>query len=407
MNISALGWFLLNMLTLLFLGFYSMQEMAAVSFNRLRLQYYVSEGMKRAVWIQSLLQHPARLFGTTLIGVNVAMFIGSECARRTYASLGFNPDLAPLTQIFLVIIFAELAPMFAARRYPEHVALLGAPIMYATSILLSPILWSVDCITTLVDKAFGKKKAHHPVVLNQEELQRILSVQDEEIVEGETVNRIARSIFGLKDKEANHIMQPLSTLLTLPTNTPVFKVQKAFAKSDVQVILIYHKDPAHITGIVHSRDLIRAPLTKRVGDYASPPWFITRQTKILQILKEFRRNNKNVAIVLNAEGLAIGMILLENLVEEIFGRETEEETPSSSPLFLMERSFPADMLVGDFNAQFEVVLDSDTSLTLAELMERELGHPPEAGETVSLDLFELSVKETFLTSAKTIHVITY
>src|ERR1700722_3738597 len=98
MSLTAFSWFLLNILTIILLGFYSMQEMASVSFNRLRLQYYVSKGIKRAIWVQSLLQNPARLFGTTLISVNIAMFIGSECARRTYAALGLNPDWAPLTQ---------------------------------------------------------------------------------------------------------------------------------------------------------------------------------------------------------------------------------------------------------------------------------------------------------------------
>ena len=99
-----------------------MIEMACVSFNKVRLEYYVSKGKKRALWLSFLLHHPAYLFGTTLIGVNVALIIGSECARRFYAALGLNPDLAALTQILLVLIFAEISPMFAGRRYAEHVA---------------------------------------------------------------------------------------------------------------------------------------------------------------------------------------------------------------------------------------------------------------------------------------------
>ncbi len=118
---------ILNFLSIIMLAFYSMTEMACVSFNKVRLQYYVSKGMKRAIWLNALLQHPSRLFGTTLIGVNIAMFFGSEFSRQFYSSIGLNPDWSPLTQVILVVIFGELAPMFAARRYPEHVSILGIP----------------------------------------------------------------------------------------------------------------------------------------------------------------------------------------------------------------------------------------------------------------------------------------
>jgi len=104
-----------------------MVEMACVSFNKVRLHYYVNQGNRRAIWLNYLLQHPFRLFGTTLIGVNVAMVVGSECSREFHSALGLSPDLAPLSQVIIVVIFAELAPMFAARHYAEHVAMLGAP----------------------------------------------------------------------------------------------------------------------------------------------------------------------------------------------------------------------------------------------------------------------------------------
>src|SRR5580658_9565833 len=106
-------------------GFFAMIEMACVSFNKVRLQYYVSKGKKRALWLSFLLHHPAYLFGTTLIGVNTALVIGSEYSRRFYDAMGLSPDLAPLSQIVIVLIFAEISPMFAGRRYAEHVAMLG------------------------------------------------------------------------------------------------------------------------------------------------------------------------------------------------------------------------------------------------------------------------------------------
>ena len=121
-------------------AFFSMMEMSCVSFNKVRLQYYVSKGNIRAKWISELLNSPAKLFGTTLIGVNAALQFGSECARQFYQSLGLSPDWAALSQIFLVLILAELAPMFAARRYAEHVCMLGIPIIYVFSKVMVPLI---------------------------------------------------------------------------------------------------------------------------------------------------------------------------------------------------------------------------------------------------------------------------
>ena len=101
MKLEPWKWFLfLTISCLIIQGFFAMLEMACVSFNKVRLQYYVSKGQKRAIWLSYLLNHPALLFGTTLIMVNAALLIGSECSRKFYDSLGLSPDWAPLTQVF-------------------------------------------------------------------------------------------------------------------------------------------------------------------------------------------------------------------------------------------------------------------------------------------------------------------
>ena len=100
-------------------GFYAMLEMACVSFNKVRLQYYVSKNNRRAKWLTHLLNHPAQLFGTTLIGVNAAMQLGSEFSRQFYIALGVSPDYAPLSQVFIVLIFAEIAPYLPEGAMPS------------------------------------------------------------------------------------------------------------------------------------------------------------------------------------------------------------------------------------------------------------------------------------------------
>ena len=132
-----------------------MMEMACVSFNKVRLQYYLSKELKSAIWLNYLLKRPALLFGATLISVNAALLFGSECSRRFYEEVGASPLFAPLTQAFLVLVFAEIAPMFAGRRYAEHAVMIGVGPLYLLARILRPFIWMIDLICRAIHRLFG------------------------------------------------------------------------------------------------------------------------------------------------------------------------------------------------------------------------------------------------------------
>jgi putative hemolysin len=395
---SALMWLFFNFLTIVILAFYSMMEMACVSFNKVRLNYYVSKGDKRAIWLNYLLNHPFRLFGTTLIGVNVAMFAGSECSREFHSAIGINPDWAPLSQVILVVILGELAPMFAARHYAEHVAMLGIPLIYLSAKIMSPLLWITGMITQLLNKILGNKKQNSEIFLNQEELQTILKEHSEEGIvgaESEEFNKVTTHIFQLRQKEAYQVDTPIQNIPRLSSNATIGEMRLMLKNIEHSYVAIYYKDIRNIVGIAFPRDLIRIPDSKRIRDYARPPWFVTQHTKISQILHQFKQNNHNVAIMLDKHGKALGVITLEDVLKEIFGEETFEPVVKMNKFFIA-RTFPGDMLVKEFNQEFGVVLDKKGDQTLSELFQRELGHHPSEDESVVVGAFELTAKETSL-----------
>ena len=406
MENQAFFWLFCNLLSIVVLGFFSMQEMASVSFNKVRLQYYVSTGMKRAVWLNYLLQHPSRLFGTTLICVNFALVFGSECARQFHSSLGISPDLAPISQVVLVVIFGELAPMFAARHYPEHVAMLGVPIVYATAKLMTPFLWIVGWISYVCNYFVGGHETDPNIYLTQEELQKILEEKEEDESfrsETEDFNAITANIFLLRGKDARQVMEPIGNIPCLPSNSIVEQVSILLKKVQVDYIPIYHQEVANIIGIALPRDLVRIPNTKRVRDYARSPWFVTENTNVIELLKQFRHNHESVAVILDKKGRAIGIINLDDILEEIFGKQNSKQLKQQ---VIIDKTFPGDMKVEDFNRQFGVTLSKEKELTLTELMEQELGHPPEKGDSIYFPPFELTVKESPLIGVKTILITT-
>lgn len=403
---SALFWLLLNLLTILILAFFSMEEMACVSFNKVRLQFYVSQGSRRAIWINELLNHPSQLFATTLIGVNAATFVGSECARKFHEALGISPDLAPLSQIVLVIIFGELAPMFAARSYSEHVALIGAPLLYYTSIILSPLIWVLSLISKGANILIGGQETHPNLFLTMDELHKVIQEQEEEKVYQEDAHEltdITANIFRLRGKFAYDVMTPITEKIAIPSQFTVDQLRQR-CNSQSNFFLVYHRSLAHIIGVVFIRDLIRENGKTKIREFCNPPWFIARGTPLFQILKQFKRNSENVAIVLDERGQTIGYLEFEDILNEIFSKPLIKKQ-SVSETFI-DRTFDAEMSLAEFKEEAGLNLPGEADETLSHFLIHTFGHHPESGESIVIAPYEFTVKETTLLGIKSVNIRT-
>lgn len=384
-------------------GIYSMLELAAVSFNRVRLEYYVSKKIKRALWLRYLLQKPSRLFGTVMLGVNVALQVGSQTSREFYNSIGINPDVAPITQVFLVVILAEIAPLFAARRYPEHVVMLGIPLVYATSRIFAPLVWFISQLMNITFRLFGKKGESFELLISREELQKVLESHEEE----NEFNIVIEGIFALKNMSAEQVMTPLDKIDMIAASSTVAALRQKIIRSEQSFVPLYHKTPSNIIAIASARDLVRLPDNKTLREYARPPWFITSTTKLMPILAQFRRNQQTVAIVLNPNGAAIGILTLDAIFEEIFGEyPLEEEVKKAATLPVMHRTFPGNTKIADFNREYKTHLNAHGVETFAQLMVTLLDHPPTPGDALVVDRFELIVEEATLLGIKSVTIIT-
>lgn len=409
MILAAATWMLFNLIAVAVSAYFSMMEMASVSFNKVRLQYYLSKGIKQAVLLNHLLSHPARLFGTTLIGVNAANIISSECARESYSALGLNPDFSPITQVALVVIFGELAPMFAARHFPEHVVMLGIRLLYGIAIAMKPFLWVLSGISQACHWIIGGTKNDIGIFLTQEELLSILVEPDKALrSESDEYNRIAYNIFQLRHLKTNEVMKPLNEVALLASNSTVADMRDTLKKHRSQFFPIYHSKKSKIVGIVFPRDVLRASGKHRVRDYSHTPWFITRDTSCMEILQQFRHNNQTVAVVIDSKGDAVGFITLDTLFEELiaFGEDGENQEDEGTSKVLMNRTVPAQMTVQQFEKQFQIKLNEHPEWTLEELMQSLSEHPLEEGDSVEIDSYLLTVKEATMTEIKTVTIST-
>ena len=246
---------LLTLLCLAIQAFFAMQEMACVSFNRVRLQYYAFKGNRRALWLSRLLHSPTTLFGTTLIGVNMSMQFGSECARRFFISINLSPDWALLSQVIVVLIFAELAPMFAARRHAEQVAMFGMPLTFLASKILYPLIWILDGICRLFNLFFGIR-TKGGWSLTRDELLLAMEEVDERI------DPVFVSLFGMKNKAAKDLMRPVQEFSLLPMQGKVSDARSLLIKAYVPFILLYERQKKSIGSVLYAHHLFHTLRTR-------------------------------------------------------------------------------------------------------------------------------------------------
>jgi CBS domain containing-hemolysin-like protein len=372
-------------------AFFAMFEMAIVSFNRVRLHYYLFQKYKRAKWLESLLNKPSYLFGTTLIAISTVQQLGSELARRFYESLNLSPDFAPFTQVFIILIFGELAPMFAARRYSEHAALLSVPIVYFVSKLLSPLIWLIELLSKLISK-----KSESYLELSKAEIKKVLEEQDSVGHKSDNISTITSNILSLKDKKANQMMAIIDSFHVIHDTFTIEQTRELLRKKYSPFILVHIQNSL---AIVFPQDLLMAPGYKLIKEFIRSPWCVSENTSVLSILKESRQE---ACIILDRKGHPCGVITIAHIIDTLFGKSHINKMRHT----VIEKKLSAEMSLTDFNRQFNVTLEYANTQNLSELINAVLGHQPMKNDSIYVGQFELIVIEPSLTGTKTVLVRT-
>lgn len=396
---SPFFWLGVNLLCIFVQGFFSMMEMACVSFNRVRLQYYLTKSNKKASYINFLIRRPYRLFGTVMLGVNIALQIGSESSRTCYKLLGISPEYAPATQIILVVIFAELIPLAISRKIPEKIALKGAPILYFAHYLFYPLIQCVGGITNMIYFILNIKEETIHSTLSRDELQKTLETHHEE----HDFNVIATNIFSLSATSVEQVCQYLDQIPILSATASVRDVCQLVRRHRLDFVPVYHKVKKNVVGIAFPKNLINRNPSDPVVPYLSSPWFITAKSKLIHAIQEFRKNSSKIAIVLNNNGKPMGVLGLHTVFKTLFNtRNITQLKPK--PTSLIERTFSGNTPLSEIENELDIIFMDNDCTTIEQLMLKLLDTPPEVGASIIINDLLLEVKEISLYGIKTVAI---
>lgn len=404
---SAQQLLIMTLMAVFVQAFFAMMEMALVSFNKVRLQYYLGQESKKAKLIFYLLTHPGILFGTTLIGINFSLQFGSECSRRFYMALGLNPDFAPLTQVLIVVIFAELVPLIAARRYAEHVALLGIRVLYCFSWLFRPFVFLLDLMIQFVFKLFGVKKESLNL-LTKEEIQKAIETREDKqgFLKEEEFDQIMANLFSLKNKTAADLMFSVQHYISLPVTATVQDIKDQLQGRLANFVLVYEETTDHIIGFISVREAIFSSKETPIKQLLKSPWFVPKNFNLYQLIEHFKKSDKQIAFVIDDLGKTTGVMTLSRIMDAVFEvQEVGMGHKEFEPNVHINRSFIGDTQISVINKTYHLLIPtSKEDETLDELMQTILGHHSTIGESIRIGDFELIVEDAPLIGDKVILV---
>lgn len=375
-------------------GFFSSAETALTCANKVRIRSLADEGNKRALRVQIILESYSKVLSTILIGNNIVNIGASSLATTLTIRLFGNRFVGICTGIltFLVLIFGEIVPKTWAGSHADKIALAYSSIIHILMTVLTPIIWIVDNIAQGIIRLFHLGAKPGEGNITQEELRTYVDVSHEEGVIESGERKFIHNVFDFSDSTAAEIMIPRINMTSLSSDSTYEEIFTQFKKTMYTRIPVYEDDnPDNIIGFVHMKDFI---LTKdsprfKVNKILRNVYYTYERKKTSDLFVELREKATNIAIVLDEYGSAVGMITMEDLLEEIVGEIRDEYDADEAELikkidthrYLIEGS----MKVDDVNEALNLSLESEDYDSIGGIMIDRLDRLPKNNETVVLE----------------------
>jgi CBS domain containing-hemolysin-like protein len=367
-------------------GFFSGTETALVSVDRSRIKALAEKGSKKAVLLSATLEKPEQHFSTTLLGTNISVVLGNAIATFMVIKY-FGESYEYLTILImtpLILIFGEVGPKTVYRFHAEKIA---AGIIYPFKIISAifyPLVIILSWLTKLFVKLSGMDSAKLNPLTTREDLENYLDMWNINSSLKTAEKKMIERIFDFSETVADDIMIPLINLRAVEANDSIDKAASLAIKTGYSRIPVYSNEAYNITGIVHAFDLLTAREKKQgIRDLMRPARYVPSSIPIDELLRQLRTEGNSIAVVVNEYGGTIGIVTIEDILEEVVG-EIYDEYDKEERLFVKigegKYIVNARMEIDDLNDRLNLGLPKDDYETVAGFLLKSLERIPKIGE---------------------------
>ncbi len=383
------------LILLLLSGFFSKSETAYTGVSRVRIRALAEDHDRKAEKVLKVLENYSELLNSILIGNNIVNLTASALATsftiKMYGSTMVGISTGIVT--FLVLMFGEVIPKRQAAAEPEKYALAYADIIYAYVKLVRPLVWLVEILARGIAYLFKLNVDNADSVITEEELKTYVEVSHEDgAIESDEMELI-HNVFDFGDATAKDIMIPRVEMETIDVNASFEELKAKFRDTMFTRIPVYkdQEDPDNMLGFVNIKDilLVEDPKGFNIRKIIRKAHFTTETKKVTDLMGELKENLLSVAFVINEYGETVGMITMEDLLEELVGEIRDEyDTDEREQIRkLRDRQYMVDasLRLDDINDYLNTSFDSENYNSLAGIILEKLERIPEDGDVVSLE----------------------
>lgn len=376
-------------------GYFSATETAFSAINRVRIRNQAEKGNKRAALVLQLSDNYDSLLSTILIGNNIVNIGCSSLATILFVKLlgeEMGAGISTLVITVVVLIFGEISPKSIAKESPEKFAMFSAPMINGLRIVLTPINWMFGQWKKLLSCLF---KTSGSQGITSEELFTIVEEAQEEGSIDKEEGSLLRSALSFDDLEAGDILTPRIDMEGIPVESTQEEAAEVFANTGYSRLPVYEETLDHIVGILYHKDFYNRVYgtDTSIREVMRPALFTTANQKIDELMQELQKKKLHIAIVLDEFGGTVGLITLEDILEELVGEIWDEHEQEEIPIReTAEHAYLVDagMDFDDFADFFHLKTDSEMVSVSGWVMER-CGGVPESGDRFTYDDLDVLV----------------
>ncbi len=384
---------------LVFSAFFSGSETALTAASRPLMHQLERSGDARAGLVNRLRDRKEQLLGTILIGNNLVNILASALATGMLIRLFGDAGIvyATVAMTVLVVVFSEILPKSYAINHARSLSLAVARPIRLFVVLFAPLAAGAHWIVRTLLRAVGIR-LESGITLGEEELRGAIELHKG----GARQQRVMlHSILDLVEVEVGEVMVHRSNVVTVDADLPAGEILRQIVASPYTRIPLWRGQPDNVIGVLHAKALLKA-VEERDGDLAgldvvglaAEPWFIPETTDLLSQLQAFRRRGEHFALVVDEYGDLLGIVTLEDILEEIVG-DISDETDVPRRGIRPQRNgtviVDGDVTIRDVNRRFDWTLPDEEASTMAGLVLHESRLIPEPGQVFNFHDFRFEV----------------
>ncbi|HPD82841.1 MAG: HlyC/CorC family transporter [Alphaproteobacteria bacterium] len=402
-------WFSVGIVAvLLFLsGFFSGSETALTAASKSRLHNWEKEGNHRAALVNKIRERKDRMIGSLLLGNNLVNILASALATSVLIEIFGQAGVvyATIIMTFLVLIFAEVLPKTYALTHADKMSVAIAPVIRFVIWLFYPVAEAVNFVVRMTLKLFGADMSIIQDGSHMEVLRGVIDLHKGDDDETQEQRAMLRSVLDLFDVDIDEIMTHRKNVSMLNAADPIEKILEEALESPYTRVPVYRDSPDNIIGILHAKALMRElKLRERqnlwlddinLEELLTDPWFVPEATTLYEQLQAFKTRREHFAVVVDEYGSFMGIVTLEDILEEIVGEIDDEHDETvvgvrkqSNGSYLVD----GDVTIRDLRREFDWELPDDEDYsTIAGLIIHEAQIIPDAGQSFTFYGFRFDI----------------